>query len=74
MCIFLGEYVETQIVPIHPSFLKIPGRNSDANNELVFKASNIPALGFKSFYFERKINSSRKVRLNTFLIMLKLLK
>ena len=49
----------------------IPGRNSKAGHELVFKAEKIPALGFKSFYvtkgksqliegFSLEANSRRK--------------
>ena len=33
--------------------LLIAGRNSKAGHELIFKAENIPAMGFKSFYVEK---------------------
>lgn len=38
-----------QMVPIPERVQKIPGRLSNAVNEVVFRAENIPALGFK-FY------------------------
>lgn len=33
--------------------LNIPGRDSDATQELVFEAKDVPALGFASFYVKR---------------------
>ncbi len=37
-------------MPIPASVMKIPGRRSNAKYELIFKAAEIPGLGFKSFY------------------------
>ncbi|CAG9760144.1 unnamed protein product [Ceutorhynchus assimilis] len=44
-----GTEYKTQIIPI-PDFIKnIPGRSSQAKNELIFIARGIPALGWKSY-------------------------
>ncbi|KAL1517914.1 hypothetical protein ABEB36_001614 [Hypothenemus hampei] len=55
-----GEQLLTQIIPIHDSVLQIPGRNSSAKFDLLFKASDIPALGYKQFYFHRNSTASRR--------------
>ncbi|XP_045462132.1 lysosomal alpha-mannosidase isoform X1 [Harmonia axyridis] len=47
-----GVQIETQLVPIASSVLSIPGRKSEATMDLVFRASEIPPLGFKSYYVE----------------------
>ncbi|XP_014487574.1 PREDICTED: lysosomal alpha-mannosidase isoform X1 [Dinoponera quadriceps] len=44
-----GVYPAVQIVPIPQSVQNIPGRMSKAQNELVFRATNIPALGLVSY-------------------------
>ena len=33
--------------------INISGRNSSATHELIFKAENIPPLGFKSYYISK---------------------
>lgn len=38
-----------QTVPIPPVVQNIPGRQSKATNEIVFRAENIPALGLKLY-------------------------
>lgn len=43
-----------QTIPIPPAVYRIPGRNSRAKFELVFKAESIPPLGFKSFHVAKK--------------------
>ncbi|XP_072399843.1 lysosomal alpha-mannosidase-like isoform X2 [Diabrotica undecimpunctata] len=48
-----GATVVNQIVPVPASLLKIPGRKSLAENELVFKAADVPALGFKSYFIQK---------------------
>lgn len=40
---------------------KLPGRSSAATHELIFKANDIPPLGFKSFYVTREKNVERAV-------------
>lgn len=50
-----GNYVEpSQIVPIPEEIQKLFYRESKAVNELVFEAKGLPALGFKSYYVQRK--------------------
>lgn len=41
------------MLPIPKAVLNIPGRESIATQELVFKADMIPPLGFKSYYVQR---------------------
>lgn len=41
------------MVPIPEAVRLIPGRDSNATHELVFKASDLPPLGFKSYYVEK---------------------
>nr|CAD7417918.1 unnamed protein product [Timema poppensis] len=43
------ESVVSQLVPIPQSVLDIPYRNSSALNELVFRATDLPPLGFTSY-------------------------
>jgi lysosomal alpha-mannosidase len=64
------KYWSTQAVPIHPAVYRIPGRNSRAKFELVFKAESIPPLGFKSFHVSKKsalakIQLSQEQKLST---------
>lgn len=47
---FIGEDLIVQLTPIPDNVLQIPGRVSDATAELMFHASEIPPLGFKSYY------------------------
>nr|CAD7429114.1 unnamed protein product [Timema monikensis] len=44
------ESVVSQLVPIPQSVLNIPYRNSSALNELVFRATDLPPLGFTSYH------------------------
>ena len=48
-----GHIMTSQVVPIPKPVILIPGRQSKAVHELVFKAENLPALGFKSFYISK---------------------
>lgn len=58
MCKFvIGQQLPTQILKIPQGIKNIPGRNSSANVELIFEASDIPPLGFRS-YFIQKISKS----------------
>ncbi|KAL0279866.1 UNVERIFIED_CONTAM: hypothetical protein PYX00_001338 [Menopon gallinae] len=45
-----GVYMKTQIVRIPIRMLSLPERKSRAMNELIFRATKIPPLGFKSYY------------------------
>ncbi|KAJ1527978.1 hypothetical protein ONE63_007908 [Megalurothrips usitatus] len=50
----MGHEEASQVVPIPEAVLKMPGRvMSSARYELVFKADNLPPLGFRSFYVTR---------------------
>ncbi|XP_024086113.1 lysosomal alpha-mannosidase-like [Cimex lectularius] len=49
----MGKEQLTQIVPIPPSVIQIPGRNGFALAELVFLAKGIPPLGYKSYYISK---------------------
>ncbi|CAH1973774.1 unnamed protein product [Acanthoscelides obtectus] len=48
-----GEQLQTQLIPIATAILTIPGRDSKATAELIFRAKDLPPLGFKSYYVER---------------------
>lgn len=43
-----------QLIPVSPEIQKIPGRVSEATAELIFLASSIPPMGFKSYYIQRE--------------------
>ncbi|XP_055848477.1 lysosomal alpha-mannosidase isoform X1 [Episyrphus balteatus] len=45
--------IESQIVPIPESIRSLKFRNSDAKYELVFMASELPPLGYKSYYITK---------------------
>ncbi|XP_034247480.1 lysosomal alpha-mannosidase-like isoform X3 [Thrips palmi] len=50
----MGHEEASQVLPIPEPVLRLPGRvMSTARYELVFKADNLPALGFRSFYVSR---------------------
>ncbi|XP_060520800.1 lysosomal alpha-mannosidase-like [Cylas formicarius] len=48
-----GIEITPQLIPIAKHVRNIPGRDSIALQELVFAASDIPPLGFKSFFIEK---------------------
>lgn len=45
--------MEVQLIPIPQPVKDIPGRRSTAKNELVFRATALPPLGFKSYYVKK---------------------
>ncbi|XP_011704639.1 PREDICTED: lysosomal alpha-mannosidase isoform X1 [Wasmannia auropunctata] len=49
-----GVYPTAQIVPIPQTVQKIPGRKSNAINEVVFRALNIPPLGILTYAIAKK--------------------
>ncbi len=57
-----GQEVKAQLVPIPQPVLMIPGRSSKATQELVFMASDLPSVGFKSYYISKTSSSSRSTR------------
>ena len=51
-----GEEVNVDLLEIHSTVKNIPGRNDEANTEAIFYASDIPALGYRSFYVHQLKN------------------
>ncbi|CAG9761788.1 unnamed protein product [Ceutorhynchus assimilis] len=50
-----GNNVHSQILPTPIGIMNIPsGRQTSASLELIFEAQDIPPLGFKSFYVQKK--------------------
>ncbi|XP_011176167.2 lysosomal alpha-mannosidase isoform X2 [Solenopsis invicta] len=49
-----GKNLEVQIVPIPDEVQKIPGRKSNAKNELVFRANYIPPLSVRAYVVRKK--------------------
>ncbi|XP_068085422.1 lysosomal alpha-mannosidase-like [Anabrus simplex] len=49
-----GEEQVVQMVPLHPAILTLPERTSKATMELVFRAEDLPPLGFRSYYIKRE--------------------
>jgi len=47
-------YPAVQIVPIPETVQNIPGRRSKATNEIVFRATDIPAFGMKLYLVGKK--------------------
>ncbi|CAH0387767.1 unnamed protein product [Bemisia tabaci] len=58
-----GKILVTQIVPIHPAVLEIPGRSalSQATHELIFQAEDVPPLGYKSYYVSHDSSASHNL-------------
>ncbi|XP_030240027.1 lysosomal alpha-mannosidase isoform X2 [Drosophila navojoa] len=48
-----GKRLPTTVVPVPKAVTKIHHRNSSAQYELIFLASNLPAVGYKTYYIER---------------------
>ncbi|CRK93801.1 CLUMA_CG007329, isoform A [Clunio marinus] len=48
--------VPSQLVPLPNTVKSLDGRFSNTNNELVFQANEVPALGYKSYYISRIMN------------------
>ncbi len=48
-----GQTIITDLIPISEVTQRIPGRNTTQNQTIIFKA-NLPALGFNTYYFEKK--------------------
>ena len=55
--------MDSELVPIPKFLLNVDGRTSDATHELVFLASQLPALGSKSFYVQSSHNSDSEQEL-----------
>ncbi|CAB0014713.1 unnamed protein product [Nesidiocoris tenuis] len=60
-----GKEHQTQLVPIPPETLQIPGRASRHLGELSFIAGHVPPLGFKSFFVSKQTNAPEKSKMTT---------
>ncbi len=56
----LGRLVASQMVPIAEAVLRLPGRNSNATNELIFRAQDLPPLGLRSYHVKTPEGKSGK--------------
>lgn len=54
--------VVSQIISIPQSVLSLKFRHSDATRELVFTASNLPPVGYKSYFIQKKSNEEKATR------------
>ncbi|KAH8402521.1 hypothetical protein KR222_002400, partial [Zaprionus bogoriensis] len=57
-----GKTLPTQVVPIPQSLIDLKHRDSTATYELVFLASNLPAVGYKTYYIEKSEDSKNKLK------------
>lgn len=48
----IGKKLSTQLVPIPESVLQLKFRKSEAKYDLVFYATQLPALGYRSYYIK----------------------
>ncbi len=48
-----GQTIVAELIPISEPIQRIPGRTSLTQKQIIFKAS-LPALGFNTYYFEKK--------------------
>ncbi|XP_045489245.1 lysosomal alpha-mannosidase-like, partial [Pieris rapae] len=56
-----GNIINASLLPISTHVLKIPTRNTKAEHELVFIATDIPPLGFKSYFFKKIVKEKRSI-------------
>lgn len=56
-----GQRLTVQFVPLPGAVLRIPGRQSLANVELVFRADDLPPLGYKSYLITREENYLKNI-------------
>ena len=47
-----GNEIETEFVPVGNHILSLPGRQSEAYFDVIFRAENIPALGYRSYFWK----------------------
>ncbi|XP_030561633.1 lysosomal alpha-mannosidase isoform X2 [Drosophila novamexicana] len=57
-----GKSLTTQVVPVPKPVAAIKHRNSIAEYELVFLASNLPAMGYKTYYIQRDDSSPVNIK------------
>ncbi|XP_015121082.1 lysosomal alpha-mannosidase isoform X2 [Diachasma alloeum] len=51
---YIGTEIVTQLIPVPAPVSQAPGRTSKATRELVFRALEIPPLGYQSFFITEK--------------------
>ncbi|XP_045526791.1 lysosomal alpha-mannosidase-like [Pieris brassicae] len=56
-----GNVINASLLPISTHVLKIPTRSTKSEHELVFIATDIPPLGFKSYFFKKIIKEKRSI-------------
>ena len=54
-----GEVIPNQEIPLREEVLFLPGRESIATTEVLFRAPSLPALGSKFFAFQKSTGDSR---------------
>lgn len=59
-----GTRVAVQYVPVPGAVLRAPGRESNATAELVFRAADLPPLGYKSYLITREKVERRDAQRN----------
>ncbi|KAH8287905.1 hypothetical protein KR018_006962 [Drosophila ironensis] len=57
-----GVELATQVVPVPGTVTNIKHRSSSAQYELVFRATNIPPLGYRSYYIEKTSSSGKRLK------------
>ncbi|XP_058798756.1 lysosomal alpha-mannosidase-like [Phymastichus coffea] len=63
---FSGKEIVSQVVPIPAQLSKLPGRSSSATRELVFRASDVPAMGYRSFHVATRDEAAADVDVSRF--------
>ncbi|XP_044001802.1 lysosomal alpha-mannosidase-like isoform X1 [Aphidius gifuensis] len=58
-----GAEILTQLVPIPLAVVQLPGRKSIATRELVFRALNISAFGYQSYFVSEKLSDDDEVNI-----------
>ncbi|ALC39282.1 CG9463 [Drosophila busckii] len=56
-----GKRVPTQVVPVPKALIQIKHRKSSAAFELVFQATQLPPVGYKTYYIEKNSNATRSL-------------
>lgn len=49
-----GQTIVTDLIPVSDATQRIPGRSNVAQNQTIIFKANLPALGFNTYYFEKK--------------------
>lgn len=52
-----------QFIPVCEATSRIPGRDANAQNETIVFKANLPALGFNTYFFEKKTHEESRENL-----------